>query len=190
MDLNKFILPDNFRGRSAFIVQLWWVVQATLFRGSPQFLYSWRSFLLRLFGATIGKNVRIRPSATITYPWKVAIGDNSWIGDHVTLYSLGDIQVGINTVISQHSYICAASHDYRSEAFEIYSEPVYIGDRVWIATDVFIAPGITIGNACVIGARSTVLGDIPSNSIAYGYPARIVRENNTSTVQCRSYAVE
>ena len=62
-NLEKFVLPNNFRARSAFIVQLWMITQFNFFACSPQFLYGWRSFLLNLFGAKIGKNVKIRPSA-------------------------------------------------------------------------------------------------------------------------------
>ena len=81
--LNKFKLPKNFRGRSSLVVQLWWMTDFFLFKLSPQIMYGWRRFLLRLFGAKIGKNVIIRPNVTITYPWKVSIGDYSWIGDNV-----------------------------------------------------------------------------------------------------------
>ena len=92
--LDRFSIPDNFRGRPAWQVQLWWIVQATLFGWSPQFLYAWRRFLLRSFGARIGKAVLVRPTARITYPWKVSIGDYSWIGDDVVLYSLDEIEIG------------------------------------------------------------------------------------------------
>src|SRR6056300_494828 len=105
-ELDKFKLPKNFRGRNPFIVQLWWLVQSLLFRTSPQFLYGYRRFLLRLFRAKIGKKVILRPTVKITYPWKISIGDYSWIGDDVDLYSLGEIEIGENVVISQKSYLC------------------------------------------------------------------------------------
>jgi putative colanic acid biosynthesis acetyltransferase WcaF len=174
-NLEQFVLPKNFRAKSAVIVQIWWIIQSTLFACSPQFLYGWRRFLLQLFGAKIGKNVLIRPSAKITYPWKLSIGDNSWIGDDVDLYTLGEIQIGTNTVISQKSYLCAATHDYTKESFDIYEQKIVIEDEVWIATDVFIAPGITIGKGAVIGARSTVLGDMPAGMICVGYPAKPIK---------------
>ena len=50
-DLNGFSVPKGFRGAGGIKVQLWWAVQATLFAWSPQILYRWRAFLLRLFGA-------------------------------------------------------------------------------------------------------------------------------------------
>ena len=174
--LSKFKLPENFRGRNAFVVQLWWLVQAILFSTSPQFLYGYRRFLLRMFGASIGKKVIIRPSVKITYPWKVIIGDYSWIGDDVVLYSLGDIEIGNNVVISQKSYICTASHDYLKSDFPIFAKKNSIGDGCWLATDVYVAPGVTIGKGTVIGARSSVYKDIISNKICVGNPAKIIRD--------------
>ena len=125
-DLSKFELPENFRGRSGFIVQLWWLVQFFLYHPSPQFLYGWRRFLLRSFGAKIGKNVILRPSSSITYPWEVVIGDHSWIGDEVVLYSLGPIEIGNNVVISQRSYICTGTHNYIKDDFPIYHQKIII----------------------------------------------------------------
>jgi putative colanic acid biosynthesis acetyltransferase WcaF len=146
-------------------------VQATLFRWSPQFLYGWRRFLLRLFGAKVGKAILIRPTVEITYPWRISFGDNCWIGDHVILYSLGEIVIGHDSVISQKSYICTGSHDMHSPSFDILTKPVVIEPMVWIATDVFVAPGVTIGEGSVVGARSSVLKDLPCNMVCVGTPA-------------------
>jgi putative colanic acid biosynthesis acetyltransferase WcaF len=174
-NLKRFTLPKNFRGRSALIVQLWWLVQATLFRGSPQALYAFRRGLLRMFGAKIGEGAIIRPSATFTYPWKVSLGDHSWIGDDVVVYSLGDITIGNNVVVSQKSYLCAATHDYRSPNFDIYAKPIVIEDEAWLAADVFVAPGVTIGKGAVVGSRSSVFGNLPPMMVCTGSPARALR---------------
>ena len=139
-------------------------------------MYGWRRFLLRLFGAKIGKKVIIRPSATITYPWKVTIGDYSWIGDDVVLYSLGEIEIGNNVVISQKSYLCAASHDYTKEDFPIWAKKITIEDECWLATDVYVAPGITIGKGTVVGARSNVFKDLPPGKVCVGSPARPIKD--------------
>jgi putative colanic acid biosynthesis acetyltransferase WcaF len=171
-DLKNFKLPLNFRGRSTMMVQFWWLVQATLFHRSPQILYGFRRWLLRRFGAQIGKGVIIRASATLTYPWKVKIGDYSWIGDDVVIYSFAPITIGNNVVVSQKSYLCAGSHDYRSKAFDITSSPIVIQANAWIATDVFVAPGVTIGTGAVIGSRSSVFTDLPDMMVCVGSPAR------------------
>ena len=174
--LDQFQLPQNFRGRSAVTVQLWWLIQSTLFAYSPQFMYGWRRFLLRLFGAKIGKNVIIRPSSKIQFPWKVTVGNDSWIGDEVNLYSLGEIEIGGHVVISQRSYICTGTHDAFKETFDISSQNITIEDQCWLATDVFVAPGVTIGRGTVVGARSSVFKDLPAGKICMGQPAMVIKD--------------
>ncbi|WP_318152488.1 WcaF family extracellular polysaccharide biosynthesis acetyltransferase [Halomonas sp. M4R1S46] len=173
--LDLFKLPPGFRGRSAFWCQLWWVVQSCLFSTSPQFMYAWRVFLLRIFGAKIGKKVIIRPTVRVTYPWKLMIGDNSWVGDNVELYNLGDIVIGKNSVISQRSYLCTGSHDETKIDFAIYQRPIVIKDSVWVAADVFISPGVIVNENSVIGARSSVFHDVKSGYIYMGTPARPIK---------------
>jgi len=119
--------------------------------------------------------VRIRPSATVTYPWKVTLGDDVWIGDDVVIYSLGKIIVGSNVVVSQKSYLCAATHDYKSRSFDMKESTIVINDEVWISTDVFVAPGVEIGKGAVVGARSSVFNDLPPMMVSMGSPAKPVR---------------
>lgn len=173
-DLRRFRLPPGSRGRSALVVQLWWIVQALLVHPTPQIMYGWRRLVLRLFGARIGKGVLIRASAEITYPWKVEIGDHAWIGDHVTLYSIGRITIGRSAVVSQHTYVCAATHDYKDIAFPLREGPIVIGDEAWIAAHCFLAPGVTVGRAAVAGARAVVVEDVPAAAIVVGHPAKVI----------------
>ena len=174
-DLSQFQLPPNFRGKPGWYVQLWWLVEGLLFRPSPQFMYGWRRFLLRSFGAKVGDHVIIRPTVRTQFPWKVRIGDYAWIGDDVVLYSLGEIHVGEHAVISQRSYLCTGSHDYSQLDFPIFQKPIYIEDQCWLATDVFVGPGVRIGAGTVVGARSSVYKDLPPGVIALGNPAVVLR---------------
>jgi putative colanic acid biosynthesis acetyltransferase WcaF len=174
--LELFKVPPGFRGRSKVYVQLWWLVQATLFAMSPQPMYGWRRWLLRLFGASIGKNTLFRPSVKIPYPWKLKIGDHCHIGDEVHLYTYGEIEIGDCTVISQRSYLCSGTHDHTSSSFDLLARKIVIGSEAWLATDVFVAPGVTIGYGAVIGARSSVFKDIPPGAIAVGTPAKVIGE--------------
>jgi putative colanic acid biosynthesis acetyltransferase WcaF len=182
-DLSLFKVPPGFRGRPGWYVQLWWVVQALLFRPSPQIAYGWRRMLLRKFGAQVGVGAIIRPTVRVTYPWKVKIGDHAWIGDDVTLYSLGEIDIGAHSVVSQKSYICAGDHDYQSVDFAIRGRPVRIGTQVWIASDVFIAPGVTIADGVVVGARSTVLRSLQKGFVYVGNPARPIKPRSMNEPQ-------
>lgn len=174
-DLSRFRLPLNFRGRAAWQVQLWWMVQASLFAWSPQFAYGLRRWLLRCFGAQIGRAVLIRPSARITYPWKLRVGDYAWIGDDVVVYSLADIEIGAHAVISQRSYLCGADHDYSDPSFAIRGKKITVCAEAWVAADVFVAPGVQIGEGAVIGARSSVFKDMPAGMICMGTPCQPVK---------------
>jgi putative colanic acid biosynthesis acetyltransferase WcaF len=174
-DLRRFSQPPEFRGRPAWYAQLWWVIQATLFGLSPQFMYGWRRWLLRRFGAKIGKGAIIRPSARFTYPWKVKIGDWSWVGDAAVIYSLETIDIGSNVSVSQKCYLCAGTHDYTQPDFPYVLDPartrIVIEDEAWLANDVFVAPGVTIGRGAVVGARSNVYRSLPPMMVCYGSPA-------------------
>ncbi len=174
-NLEIYRVQASYRGRSPVVVQIWWIVQALFFRNSPQVCYGFRRWLLRLFGAKVGKGALIRPSVKITYPWKVKIGSFSQIGDDVVIYSFADITIGNSTVISQKSYLCSGTHDFRSPSFEIQSVPITIEDQAWLAADVFVAPGVTVGQGTVVGARSSVFNDLPPMMICTGSPARPVR---------------
>ena len=91
------------------------------------------------------------------------------------LYTLSDITLGSHAVISQRSYLCTGSHDHTQPTFDIYAKPIVVGDQAWLATDVFVAPGVEIGAGTVVGARSSVFESLPPGMIAMGSPARVVR---------------
>jgi putative colanic acid biosynthesis acetyltransferase WcaF len=171
--LDRYQVPADFRERSKAVILLWWLVRDTLFLCSPQNLYGFRAFLLRLFGARVGRHTAIRPTARITYPWSVTIGDYVQIGDFAELYSLGPITIGDHAVVSQKSYLCAGSHDHRRPSFDIFARPIVIAPQAWVAADCFIGPGVTVGFGAVIAARSTLMKDAPALKILSGNPARV-----------------
>jgi putative colanic acid biosynthesis acetyltransferase WcaF len=170
-DLASFKVAPGFRGRSGPVVLLWQIVQATAFAWSPQPAYGWRRWLLKLFGAQVGTGVIVRQTARITYPWKVVFGDHCWVGDHAEIYSLGPITIGKCAVVSQRSYLCAGTHDHHKLDFPLVAQPIVIGDEAWVAADCFVAPGVRIGAASIVAARSTVLRNVPDAVIVAGHPA-------------------
>lgn len=174
--LSKFTVPPGFRGRSAVIVQLWWLVQALLIRPSPQPLYGWRAFWWQAFGASLGSKVKIRPTARVTYPWKVAIGDNCWIGDRTELYSLEQITIGPDSCISQDAYLCTGSHDPEAEDFRYTCRPIVIGAGAWIGAGAFVGPGVSVGDGTVLAARGLTMRDLEPGLIYAGHPARKIKE--------------
>ncbi|WP_271504825.1 WcaF family extracellular polysaccharide biosynthesis acetyltransferase [Bradyrhizobium sp. CCBAU 11357] len=173
-DLSRYANPEGLRGRSALFVQVWWIVEALLVRPTPQIFFAWRRLVLRLFGAKIGPGVLIRPSVRIVYPWKVSIGANSWIGDDVHLYSLGEIEIGHDVVVSQGTYVCTGSHDHRAPDFPIFVRPIVIEPEAWVAAQCFIAPGVRIGRGAVVQARAVVMRDVSAGTIVGGHPAAVI----------------
>ena len=155
---------------------LWMSASVLLFRCSFHNWYAWRRLVLRCFGAIIGPDVRIRPTAHIEIPWNLTVGQGSVIGDYAILYCLGKITIGRHTVISQYAHLCAGTHDYTTRRFPLIKAPITIGDEVWIAADSFVAPNVIIGDRAVVGARSTVLKNVPPDQIWAGSPAKFIKQ--------------
>jgi putative colanic acid biosynthesis acetyltransferase WcaF len=155
---------------------LWNVVQATLFRWSPRPLHGWRSFLLRTFGAKVGRGVHVYPGAKIWAPWNVEFGDETGVGDGTVLYSQAKITLGRRVVISQGTQLCTGTHDYTKRGFPLVAAPITVGDHVWVAAEAFVHPGVTIGEGTVIGARSVVTKDMPPGMVCSGFPCAPIKE--------------
>ncbi|WP_336798474.1 WcaF family extracellular polysaccharide biosynthesis acetyltransferase [Exiguobacterium acetylicum] len=175
MNLEQYNQENYQIGRAKIIVLIWWLIQSTLFRLSIHNMYRYRRMMLILFGAKIGKNVKIRSSARFHYPWKVEIDDNSWVGDDTYFYSLDNIYIGKNSVISQKTYLCTGSHDIRKQSFDLITKPIVIKDNVWIAADCFIHPGTIIENNVIVSARSNVVDSLKSDYIYAGNPAEVIK---------------
>ncbi len=151
-----------------------WALARPFFAFSPRPLWGWRRFLLRSFGARIGRDVHLYPSVRITIPWNIAIGDETAIGDGAILYALGPITIGRQVTVSHYAHLCAGSHDYRDPAMSLLKPPIAIGDGAWICADAFVGPGISIGAGAIAGARAVVVADVPANAIVAGNPARSI----------------
>jgi putative colanic acid biosynthesis acetyltransferase WcaF len=161
---------------------LWGVIWLLLYRPSPVLLHGWRRFLLRLFGAKIGKPAYLYPSARIWAPWNLTMGEHSTLASGVDCYCVDRVIIGSFTTISQYSFLCTASHDYHDPAIlhqpqmPLVTAPITLGDRVWITADVFIAPGVVVGDGTVVLARSSVFSDLPPWVVVSGNPAIIQKE--------------
>lgn len=161
---------------------LWNVVYQLLFRFSPNPFHAWRRFILRIFGAKIGKGVHVYGGAKIWAPWNIELADYCGIANGVNLYSQDKIYVGENSVISQGSHICTGSHDYNDKGFKLITKPIFIGNDVWVAAEVFIHAGVSVNNGCVVSARSVVSTNLPAWNICSGFPCVPIKERKFQTV--------
>jgi putative colanic acid biosynthesis acetyltransferase WcaF len=164
-----------FDKREKIIRLLWTFVQATLFRWSFKRADNWRAFLLRRFGATIGRNPLIRRTIHVEVPWNLTAGDDLKLGDNVIVYNLGPLTIGDRTRVSQLSHLCGGSHDHTRSDLPLHRVPIRIGSDVWICTDCYVGGGVVIGNGVMVGARSNVYKDLPAWHICVGSPARAVK---------------
>lgn len=165
--------------REVFLRMLWSLVQATVFRWSPRPMHGFRATLLKLFGADITGPVVIFPTVRVTFPWKLSLAPRSMVGRHVLLYNLAPIRLEYGANISQHTHLCAGSHDFSRWAMPLVTGPIKIGRNAWLGADVFVGPGVTIGELSVVGARSVVVSDLPAGQICVGSPCRAIRERSS-----------
>jgi putative colanic acid biosynthesis acetyltransferase WcaF len=152
-----------------------WVLLASW---TPPFMRPWRRFLLRLFGAKIAWTAGIYGSARIWYPPNFEIGEHSYVGRHVIIYSMAKISLGDYTVVSQGAHICAGTHDIEDRNFQLLTRPIAIGGRAWIAAEAFVGPGVTIGEGAVLGARACAFQDLDPWTVYTGNPAQVLRKRN------------
>ena len=134
-------------------------------------LHGWRCFLLRCFGAKVDGKAYPYPKARVWAPWNLSMGSHSCLADEVDCYCVAPIRLGAHATVSQYSYLCSASHDYRDVAMPLVIAPIVIEAEAWIAADVFVGPGVKVGTGAIIGARSTVMHDIEPWAVVAGSPA-------------------
>lgn len=167
---SRVFLPMPLAERLKGLV--WWFTRLFLFRPSYILGNRWRRLLLRCFGASIGKQVQVEPSVVVDFPWNLAIGDNTTIGRNVILNCMGTIEIGRDVRISQFAHMCAGTHRYERRDMLIERSPIMIADRVWIAADSFVGPGVEIGHDTVLAARASAFGNLQSGFVYMGEPAR------------------
>lgn len=155
---------------------LWNVAYRLLFRPTPaRLLVRWRAALLRLFGARLGR-VWIHPRARVWAPWLLVAGDDVYIDEGAYVYNPFGVEIGDRVIISMEAFLCTASHDHERPDYPLVGGRIVIGSDTWLAAQVFVGPGVTVGDGSVVGARSCVVRDVPPWSVAAGNPAKVVRE--------------
>jgi putative colanic acid biosynthesis acetyltransferase WcaF len=167
-----------FSPRELLARWLWALVQASVFRWSPRPLHGFRARLLRLFGANIPEpgQVVIFPTVGVLFPWKLTLQPRAMLGRNVKVYNPGPVILGRGANVSQYCHLCSGSHDFSRWSMPLVTAPIVIGDNAWLAADVFVGPGVTIGELSVVGARSVVVRDLPAHAVCVGQPCRPIRD--------------
>jgi putative colanic acid biosynthesis acetyltransferase WcaF len=162
------------------LLRVLWSLARPIFRFSPRPCFAWRRFLLRCFGASVGRHVHVYGSATVYLPWRLTIGDRSCIGEHAYIYNLGPVSIGSGVTISQHAYLCAGTHDHTRAEMPLLKPPIRIGDLAWICAGAFIGPNVEVGAGAIVGARAVATRAVPAWTIVAGNPARFLKRRVVS----------
>lgn len=172
-DLSKFDNSDYNPG-SILARVLWHFISIVFFESKWFTPFGPKRFLLRLFGAKIGRGVVIKPRVTIKYPWFLEIGNYSWIGEQVWIDNLAMTRIGSNACLSQGTLLLTGNHDYSSITFDLMAKPIAIGDAAWIGAKAVVCPGVTIGNKTVLTVGSVATRDAEPSMIYQGNPAKAI----------------
>lgn len=137
-----------------------------------------KRWLLKLFGARIGKGVIIKPKVNIKYPWKLSIGNHVWIGEGAWIDNLDEVSLGDNCCLSQGVLILSGNHDYKSKTFDLRTAPIRIEEGAWIGAKSTVTSGVTVKSHAVLSVNSVATSDLEAYSIYQGNPAVKVRDRN------------
>ena len=168
--------PSSQSRINQFMRALWQVVWFFAYRPSPKVCHGWRRFLLRIFGAKISRNAYPYPSVKVWAPWNLEMDEMSCLGPDVDCYCVDKVVLGPGATVSQYSFLCTASHDYRLRDRPMMTAPITIGQKAWVAADAFVGPGVTVGEGAIVGARASVFRDVEPWTVVGGNPAQVIRK--------------
>lgn len=171
VDLGRYQVTGYSTGSGPVRRGLWYIVNAIIFMNPLFPFYTPKRWLLRAFGARIGNGVIIKPRVNIKYPWRLHIGDNSWIGEGVWIDNLADICIGRDVCVSQDAYLLTGNHDYKSTSFTLITTPIEIQDGAWVGARTTICPGVTVGRNAVVAVGGVLTKNAEHNGIYAGNPA-------------------
>ncbi len=176
VDLSLFDPSEYSYGASKYKFYLWHLVNTLIFRNGLLGSSKVRVWILRKFGAKIGNNVAMnKPNINIKYPWKLTIGDNSWIGENSWIYNMDEIVIGANVNVSQGVFLLTGNHNYKSIRFEVFTKPIHIEEGVFLGANSVVCPGVTCHKYSILTVNSVATKDLDDSGIYTGNPAVKVR---------------
>lgn len=175
VSLKKFKQHKDLRGN--FFRAVLWELAGFLFLRNPLCIFSpFKCFVLTVFGASIGVGVVIKQGVQIKYPWKLTVGDDSWIGEGVWIDNIVPVEIGKNVCLSQGAYLCTGNHDWTKHDFPLVAKTIVIEDGVWVGAKAIVAPGVRMCSHSIVTAGSLLAKDSQPYKIYTGNPAIYVKD--------------
>jgi putative colanic acid biosynthesis acetyltransferase WcaF len=170
--VNNASFVGNLTIGASFIKQiLWYITNILIFKNPLIVGTGLKVSLLKLFGATMGTKIVIKPSVNIKYPWKLTIGNNTWIGENVWIDNLAEVKIGNNVCLSQGAFLLTGNHNYKKTSFDLITADIVIEDGVWIGAKAIVCPGITCYTHAVLAVNSVASTSLAAWEIYRGNPA-------------------
>lgn len=170
-----FDKKDFNPGASTLKLLLWYFTSVIFIRSGIIPFSSLIVFILKSFGAKIGKDVRIKPGIYVHYPWKLQIGDHAWLAE-CRIENLAVVNIGDNVCVSQKAMLLTGNHNYKSVNFDLITKPIILEDGAWIGANATVCPGITVKSHAVLTVGSIATKDLEPYSIYQGNPAVKVKD--------------
>ncbi|MDB5012299.1 MAG: acyl transferase [Daejeonella sp.] len=174
-DLSKFKETYTYHAGPQWKVVSWYLINNWIFNSAVPWPSSFKIGLLRLFGASVGNNVVIKPKVRIKHAWRISIGDNSWLGEGTWIENLETVELGKNVCISQNAMLLTGNHDYTTSDFRYKLGKIRLEDGVWIGAFSVVCPGVVCQSHSVLTVNSVASKNMEAWTIYSGNPAIIVR---------------
>lgn len=156
--------------RPRFVIYLWAIAEMLFVTNPWQISSSLRVTILRLFGAEVGKSVIFRPRTRVKFPWKLHVGDNSWIGEGVWIHNQDHLYIEHDVVISQETFITTGSHSIRKD-MALITRPIYIEAGAWVTARCILLGGCRLGRSSVITPNTVVKSGLTvAPGTIFGHP--------------------
>lgn len=174
-DLSKY---DNswYQPGSKMKRLLWYVVNELFLRNPLNLSSGLKIFWLRLFGATIGNGVVIKPHINIKYPWKLTVGNHCWIGENVWIDNLDQVTLENHVCISQGAFLICGNHNYKTPGFELMIAPIVLKEGSWVGAKSTVGPGVIMETHSVLALGSVASTTLEAYGIYRGNPALKIKE--------------
>ena len=185
VDVSRYTSPLGWKNKLGRA--LWGLAWALLFRPSPRPCFAWRRWLLRAFGAKIGRGANVHASCRIWAPWNLEMGDYSCLSFDVDCYSVDRITLGAHATVSQYSFLCTAGHDLSDPHMHLVTAPIRLGDGAWVCAGAYVGPGVSLGAGAVAAARAVVVKDVAPWTVVGGNPARVLRRRELRSHDLRAH---
>jgi len=154
IDLSRFEKPRPTSSKSKII--FWTIASGFFFETWLPWPISLKVFLLKAFGASLGKNIVLKPRIKVKSPWLLSIGDCSWIGEAVWIENIDEVAIGSHVCLSQGVRLIDGNHDFNDPSFRTFSRKIQIDSGCWVGAHTIIFGGVQVPKAQFLKGGSVI----------------------------------